>query len=123
MQRFGKKICNRCAVLFYFASLHLAIRCRHFFDCLKLVLIRDPKHRPDHILFATPRRCNVGDRFIAPLQSLPQHAGDHRERNQKHQNKRADPEQLDYCAVALSKYGCDFGNGGGAVWPSGVPRC
>jgi hypothetical protein len=42
---------------------------------------------------ASLRRCNRSRK----------HAGDHRERNQKHQNKRADPEQLDYCAVALPK--------------------
>jgi hypothetical protein len=75
----------------------------HLFDYFKLVLIRDPKHRPDHILFATPRRCDVGDRFIASLQSLPQNAGDHREWNQEHQNKRTDPDQLDLLCCGASR--------------------
>jgi hypothetical protein len=123
VERFGKKICNRCAVLFYFASLHLPIRCGHFFDCFKLVLIRNPEHRSDHILFAAPRRCDVGDRFIAPLQPLLQYAGDHCERNEKQQNERPDPEQLVIVLLRFPKDGCHFGNGGGAVWPSGMPRC
>jgi hypothetical protein len=54
-------------------------------------------------LFATPRRCDVGDRFIAPPQSLAQYAGDHREWNQQYKDEGAYPEQFDYRAVAFSE--------------------
>jgi hypothetical protein len=54
-------------------------------------------------LFPAPGRSDIGDRVIAPLQSIAQDAGDHRQRNQQHKDESADPEQLDNRAVAPAK--------------------
>jgi len=89
--------------LLHFAPLQFSVRPRRFLDRFESVLKRDPEHRSNHISFLAPRRRNFCDRFVAPRQPIAQDAGDHRQRDQQHQNQRADSEQFDDRAMPPAK--------------------
>ena len=77
VQGFGKEISIRDRGLFHFAPLHLSVEPRHFLHCFKFVLVRNPEYGTDQALFLSPGRSDIGDSFVAPLQPIGQHAGDH----------------------------------------------
>ena len=54
VQRFGQKIGVCGGSLFHFTALYFSVRCRNFFNRLKLVLIRNTEHWADYILFSAP---------------------------------------------------------------------
>ena len=54
VQRFGQKISVCGGSLFHFTALYFSVRRRNFFYRLEFVLIRNPEHWADYILFSAP---------------------------------------------------------------------
>ena len=90
IQRFRQEIGVSRGSFLHFTPFDSSIGEWNFLYSLELVLIRNAKHRPNQVLFPSPRRGDIGHGFIPPTQPFIQHAGNHRERNQQHQDQRAD---------------------------------
>jgi hypothetical protein len=103
LERFREEKRVRDQHFFHFAPLHVTIGHGGVLHRFEFVLERNAEHRADDALLLAPRIGDLADRFVPALEPVAHYVPDHRQRDQHHENERADSKEFDGCAVALQK--------------------